>query len=912
MSDSEAVSSRRSPSEGANTIQVHRSIEDQVRSAAEETLEKIENTAARAEALLKGPPPSATMALASNNSLNSTAGQNLAEISDAQRKNLTELAREPMIARIVVEDPGGASRTIFITRASPHADRQCASYMSPMGRLAALPVGHEADVNTPTGVHSYEVLERALFKPVKQADSWDAVDTVFESSSAGPVTVRSLRAALSSVDIEIDDDDFLADLIAKDPTAENIIAGIQRSVIEKMELRERSVLDMYQDNIFRLPIDTRLAILGPPGAGKTTTLIKRLRQKSDANFLEPDERRLVEQSAAGVTGHRQSWLMFTPTELLKRYVVEALGREGVSASDYTVQTWDDQRLELSRNRLGLLRSGNASGGGQLKPKAENLSQHAIEHQSDWFEDFQAWQAEFFWAGFERQGQILCDAQDQRVRELGQRLIATLPVFRGAVAIGPLLAFDKLRSEITPIESELKSATEGQILSSIVQHARADNSFLDKLHSFAKSTRDLSEASEEFDESEIDDDDEDLTPRGNREEAIAIYVKAQRRRARSLVLNRAVSGKTRDGRILEWLGDRGLDETALREIGEAEIQRQALRRFANPMREYIGKIRVRYSQFRRVRFASHHWYAEALSGPDLSPLELDVILLATLRAGRELLTDRRVLASLDEPRFQFLRDIRSLMRNQVVVDEATDFSPIQLACMAQLSDPAIGSFVVCGDFNQRITNWGTRTEDDLRWVSADIDIRRIAINYRHSRPLADLAAKLSGLSDPRSAIATLPDHLSNEGPKPVLATGLDHPALAIWLKERIVEIEKVTGRLPSIAVLVNEEDEVQKVASVLDEALLDLNIRCEACVGGRSRGRDQNVRVFDVQHIKGLEFEAVFFIGVDALAERNADLFDKFLYVGATRAATYLGITTEQSVLPQKLVPLVSAFGSAFH
>ena len=40
-------------------------------------------------------------------------------------------------------------------------------------------------------------------------------------------------------------------------------------------------------------------------------------------------------------------------------------------------------------------------------------------------------------------------------------------------------------------------------------------------------------------------------------------------------------------------------------------------------------------------------------------------------------------------------------------------------------------------------------------------------------------------------------------------------------------------------------------------------------------------MFDIQYIKGLEFEAVFFVGVDQLAANQPELFDKYLYVGTT-------------------------------
>ena len=118
-------------------------------------------------------------------------------------------------------------------------------------------------------------------------------------------------------------------------------------------------------------------------------------------------------------------------------------------------------------------------------------------------------------------------------------------------------------------------------------------------------------------------------------------------------------------------------------------------------------------------------------------------------------------------------------------------------------------------------------------------------------------------------------------------------IAMWLAHRIQEIEYFILRLPSIAVLVNSEEEVFSIASALSDALTDQNIRVIPCPDGQVQGQDSAVRVFNVKHIKGLEFEAVFFIGIDRLAEIQPNLYDKYLYVGTTRAATYLGITCEQ-------------------
>ena len=158
---------------------------------------------------------------------------------------------------------------------------------------------------------------------------------------------------------------------------------------------------------------------------------------------------------------------------------------------------------------------------------------------------------------------------------------------------------------------------------------------------------------------------------------------------------------------------------------------------------------------------------------------------------------------------------------------------------------------------------------------------------------------------------LPDYAENEGVPPVLAKNMiEVPEIANWLAHRINEIESDVHELPSIAVLVNGEEEVRTIATALGAALTDQNIRVIPCSDGQVRGRDGTVRVFNVQHIKGLEFEAVFFVGIDRLAELRPDLFDKYLYVGATRAATYLGMTCERE-LPAMMGTLEKMFGQSW-
>jgi superfamily I DNA and RNA helicase len=229
-------------------------------------------------------------------------------------------------------------------------------------------------------------------------------------------------------------------------------------------------------------------------------------------------------------------------------------------------------------------------------------------------------------------------------------------------------------------------------------------------------------------------------------------------------------------------------------------------------------------------------------------------------------------------------------------------------MMAICDPIADSFFACGDFNQRITTWGTRTLDEMRWAIPSPTVKEINISYRHSEELNELAHRIALVSNPSAVKTMLPEDVINRGFKPVAAYDLSqNGATAQWLTARIGEIERLTGTMPSIAVLVNDEDQVAPLAKALDAELTNRSLRAVACLQGQTVGQDNDVRVFDVRHIKGLEFEAVFFVGVDELSRRLPDLFDKYLYVGATRAATFLGLTTQGPALPEAIRSLGDQF-----
>jgi len=875
---------------------------------ADDTLNQFEKVANSAQSALHAAHVLGFESLASVNTMTSAnAIQRLGQVDQENRDSLRRLALEPTIARVTVADEDGKQTTYYFCRADQGMPNLgIISYRAKIGRLASLPVGEEFRLPNDSFV---EVVESAKLRPYQADQGWDSRDSVVEGDHYGPITIESLRAFLSKVAGAEITEDLLDQLLAEDSETANVIEGVRRSVITKMGLRDQPVLDQYQDEIFRLPLDKRLLILGPPGTGKTTTLIRRLGQKLDTAFLDEDEQQVVE--SLGTTNgsvHASSWLMFTPTELLKQYLKEAFNREGVPASDLRIRTWFDYRRELARNTFGVLRTATGGGSYVLKDVADTLTADALDNPIPWFTDFNEWQRSTFINEIRQAAQGLSENQAQDISALGQRLLG---IIQRAGSSSLSATFTSLAAEVAGIQTlvaSMKDVTDAKIKGALNLQLNRNRQFVTDLAKFIDGLQQTPESeSDELDEQD-GDDDEAVVARTGIEKAVAAYKQAVRAQARAFVSKRSIGKNTRNGKVIEWLGDRGLGEADRTEVGASLLVQASARRFVNPVKRFVDGIPRRYRAFRRLRQEEGKWYRkDGFSPTDLHPLELDIVLLAILRGANDLLSKPNIVRDVDLPVWSSLRPVLDLYKNQILVDEATDFSPIQIACMAALAHPRIRSFFACGDFNQRLTTWGSRSVDEMKWVFPEIEVKEINVSYRQSRQLNELARALIQAAGGSGQGASLPERVNSDGVAPALLEGTAESAVVVeWLAQRIREIERFVGQLPSIAVFVESEAEVQPIADALNAALADENTQVVACPKGQVMGQDNDVRVFDVEHIKGLEFEAVFFIGIDRLASLHPQLFDKYLYVGTTRAATYLGVTCD-AALPTAISSLRPMF-----
>lgn len=863
---------------------------------AEEVLEKLHEVANAARAWLQDSRgPSADTLVPG--SVSEAALRNIGQVNQQNRTAYQRLSKEPVVSRVVAEDENGVLRTQFFCRADQGmASLGVISYLTKQGRLASIPVGDE--YLTPDG-QAWIVVSKTGLRPEEINGQWDAYSVV-QREDLPSVTIDSLRALLQAERPTHSARNLLEEILAEEAKKATVEEGIRRSVITRMGLRDQPILDKFQDEIFRLPLSHQVVLLGPPGTGKTTTLIRRLGQKLDIQYLDDDEQRVVQEVAtAQGLSHERSWLMFTPTELLKQYLKEAFNRELVPASDQNLRTWDDHRRELCRQTFGILRTATGGGTFVQKPSLSSLLDSTVKNQVEWFTDFDVWQGTSYLEELSAATQVLQSSNVRQASELGKFLAAILDEHQ--TWPGTLSQFAEELPRVQSFVAQFRDEIGKRLEAALIAQLQKNRNFVAEFAAFLETLQQIE--GDEADEAEVDDEEDSQTPKVGAQAATNEYYQALRALARGAATKRSVNKVSRIGKVIEWLDDRVLPQSDLIDIGNKLILQAAARRFVAPVRGYLSGIGKRYRAFRRERQGAGTWYEPSgFDQREVHPLELDVILLATLKAGNELINRRNIQRAIDSPQWAPLKAVMSCYRHQILVDEATDFSPLQLACMNALAHPRTRSIFACGDFNQRLTTWGVRSPEALTWSLPSLDIREITVAYRQSRQLNDLARDIIRAVGGTVQNVSLPAEVNNDVASPVLLENSSNTQTVEWLAARITDIERFVDQLPSIAVFVNSEDDVEPTATSLETLLSEHNIPVMACREGQAVGQESSVRVFDIQHIKGLEFEAVFFLGVDRLAELQPELFDKYIYVGTTRAAAYLGLACE-GVLPAQLDPV---------
>lgn len=285
---------------------------------------------------------------------------------------------------------------------------------------------------------------------------------------------------------------------------------------------------------------------------------------------------------------------------------------------------------------------------------------------------------------------------------------------------------------------------------------------------------------------------------------------------------------------------------------------------------------------RLKAYEHRW-------PDLSPLTLYQDLLSqfglqlgTAPSGKKARSKRPEVEMEDLAPVLYLHQKLNGMDprdrfDHVVIDEAQDFSPLQLEVLKGYC-PSL-SFTILGDLSQSIHTYQgiTTWQSFLELFPKDkADFYQLDVSYRSTTEIIEFAngvlARFPGFNKAQ------PVFRSGE---PVRVTRVERDDR--WSKT-VAAVRQLKAGAHTVAVVCRTESESKAaheniLAAGLEAQLID--VTQTEYQGG--------ISVLPVYLTKGLEFDAVLLLGVDAEHYDQSPLSAKLLYVGCTRALHKLWI-----------------------
>ena len=227
--------------------------------------------------------------------------------------------------------------------------------------------------------------------------------------------------------------------------------------------------------------------------------------------------------------------------------------------------------------------------------------------------------------------------------------------------------------------------------------------------------------------------------------------------------------------------------------------------------------------------------------------------------------------------------RPLRFRHVVLDEVQDFSPLEVQVLLGCLGPT-PNITLAGDTQQHVMqNSGfTSWSEFFRYLGvAGAEVETLKISYRSSRQIVEFAYSLLGTlqEDDDAPVAT------REGP-PVELFQFGHGGECVAFLADALRALRRTEPLANVAVLTPSEASSQTYF----DGLASCEIQGLRLVTDQDFSFKAGVEVTEVEQVKGLEFDYVILVDVDAANYRDVPSARRLLHVGATRAIHQLWMT----------------------
>ena len=674
------------------------------------------------------------------------------------------------------------------------------------------------------------------------------------------------------------------------------LSNLTKYIREQGKLRFNPILDPVQNRIKTSNLfDGTIVIDGGPGTGKTTTMIQRLKYLTDDYAINEDSKEGLNKYKLTATQRQnlfdlidsgRDWVFFSPSDLLKEYLADAMNKEGLTNTKSKVWSWKEFLKKATREQYRF-----------IDPNNDNTPFLASKNNEPLF--FQSSDAINAWT------QYYLDTLKQIIKSFPSIEEGDTIYRWKSIAINIKQRFEKtddydieqfirLFNSLEQVYAEdcRELLTENRVtLSQISEELYAlvrisDNTFNALTELLPNSTV------EQIDDVEEDGDmvSEELSDK------MISTIRTWFRRYCYSIKNKSVKLTSRQQQMNELLLPLLMNEhkNKIARVGELVLFEQFAKYTRGVVANMYAGIPTKYKRFRRqiVSLPESKWNTELLKsllqkrgGKELHPQEQSLLIGFVNNLVKS--TIKIIGKKADH---QYINAYNELARPIIGIDEATDFSKCDIYAMESLLTMDYNSLTLCGDMMQRLTRSGITAWEDINDVLPNMTVVKMRTSYRQSSRLLDVAKSLY-----RDSIGIEPDYKpylkSKKVPAPLAFVSDDEEKKVEWIEQRIKEVYSIYKRLPSIAIFLNESKDIRNFVETLENSdfINDTAIEVVDGSSGMLLASSNQIRVYPINVVKGMEFDVVFFHNIDNSSE-NADLIKRYIYVGVSRAAFFLGAT----------------------
>ena len=686
--------------------------------------------------------------------------------------------------------------------------------------------------------------------------------------------------------------------------------NLTRFIRQQGKLRFNPILDPVQNRIKTQNLFNGVTVVidGGPGTGKTTTMIQRLKYLTDWDAIEEDF--LEETNRYGLSASQRDalkraieqdrdWMFFSPSELLKEYLKEAMDKEGLTKIGAKVWNWDEYRKKVIREKYELVGAGTDSTPFVMARTNEQL----IYNSSNVIKEFH----NFLLTHLKSIKNLLPKLPEDTQKYLWVNIATTIRESLSNTENFSIKQFVQLFYSL----EQLYSVDCKELLNE--NHTRVKK-IADELFAYLlddeERYRQLIEliernSSQEQSDEEEEEDVENETEQTEMDDAEELSLKVLRlirqwfKRYCYSQLNTEIKLTARQEKvtnIVEPLLKQEHKDQIIR-VGELALFEQFAKYTRGIKSNIFGGFAAKYKRFRRNVLAnkSEGWNLRLLQemlqrreGKELHAQE-QALLIGTINN-----IVKEVKKIVKTPvNHVFVEAYNDLCRPIIGIDEVTDFCKCDIYAMESLLSEDFNSLTLSGDLMQRLTDTGITAWNDIMPIVNNMKVVEMKTSYRQSTSLLKVAKDLY-----RDTIGEEPNYVaymkSTKVPKPIAYCSNEEYDKIEWIEQRISEVYKAYGKkLPSIAIFLNNKEDIPSFVQLLEETdfAVDNGIGVVDGSAGNVLASSNQIRVYPINVVKGMEFDVVFFHNIDKNSVVN-DMIKRYIYVGVSRAAFFLGVTLE--------------------